>query len=97
MRGRGTVIALTLVWRCRVVLLFLRRASGSIWRTVKAWWTRVSDWCERHAGLGAWAAVIVATAAPLGLLWVEYLRTQRMEDGRVNAEINLIRTYLKIV
>ena len=93
MRSRGRVIALTLVWWRRVALLFLRRALGAIWRTVKAWWTKFSDWCERHPGLGTWAGAVGTIAAILGAWYLaraEYVRAQQIEDGRVNAEINLI-------
>ena len=93
MRSRGRVIALTLVWRRRAALLFLRRALGAIWRTVKAWWTKFSDWCERHRGLGTWAGAVGTIAAILGAWYLaraEYVRAQQIEDGRVNAEINLI-------
>ena len=51
------------------------------------------DWFERHAGLGGWVGAVGAIAAIFAawlLAQAEYLRPQRLEDGRVNAQISLI-------
>jgi hypothetical protein len=51
------------------------------------------DWFERHASLGGWVGAVGAIAA-IFAAWLfaqtEYLRAQRLEDGRVNAQISLI-------
>ena len=48
---------------------------------------------ERRAGLGGWMGAVGAIAA-IFVAWLlvqaEYLRSQRLEDGRVNAQISLI-------
>jgi hypothetical protein len=51
------------------------------------------SWFEDHAGLGGWVAAVAAVLAIFatwGLARDEYRRTQQFENGRVNAEINLI-------
>jgi hypothetical protein len=51
------------------------------------------DWSERRAGLGGWAGAVGAIAAIFAawlLAQTQYLRAQRLEDGRVNAQIILI-------
>ena len=51
------------------------------------------DWFERHASLGGWVGAVGAIAAIFAawlLAQIEYLRAQRLEDGRVNAQISLI-------
>jgi hypothetical protein len=56
-------------------------------------WRQTIQWCEEHAGLGGWVGAvgaIIAIFAAWGLARSEYLRTQRLEDARVNAEITLI-------
>ena len=48
------------------------------------------DWFERHASLGGWVGAVGAIAAIFAawlLAQTEYLRAQRLEDGRVNAQI----------
>jgi hypothetical protein len=60
------------------------------WRVL---WRQTLEWCEEHAGLGGWVGAIGAVIAIFvtwGLARSEYLRTLRLEDARVNAEINLI-------
>ena len=52
-----------------------------------------NDWFERHAGLGGWVGTIGTIAAIFAAWWLaraEYLRTQRLEDARMNTEISLI-------
>jgi hypothetical protein len=56
-------------------------------------WRDTLLWCEDHAGLGGWVGAvgaIVAILAAWGLARSGYLRTQRLEDARVNTEINLV-------
>jgi hypothetical protein len=56
-------------------------------------WRHTLDWCEKHAGLGGWVGALGAAVANIlawGLARSEYLRLQRVEDARVNAEIALI-------
>jgi hypothetical protein len=50
------------------------------------------DWFEKHSGLGGWVGAlgaIVAIFVAWGLARAEYLRAQRLEADRVNAEITL--------
>jgi hypothetical protein len=51
-------------------------------------------WCDHHAGLGGWVGAIgaiIAVFVTWGLARSEYLRVQRLEDGRINLQISLIR------
>ena len=51
------------------------------------------DWFERHASLGGWVGAVGAIAAIFAawlLAQAGYLRPQRLEDGRMNAQISLI-------
>jgi hypothetical protein len=51
------------------------------------------NWFERHAGLGGWVGAVGAILAIFAawlLARAEYLRTQHIENERVNTEINLI-------
>ena len=54
---------------------------------------RWCDWFERHVRLGGWVGAVGAIAAIFAawlLAQAEYLGAQRLEDGRVNAQISLI-------
>jgi hypothetical protein len=56
-------------------------------------WQHALQWCEEHAGLGGWVGAVGAIFAILAAWWLarsEYLRTQQLEDARVNTEISLI-------
>jgi hypothetical protein len=53
----------------------------------------VDYWFKRHAGLGGWVGAVGAIAAIFAawlLAQAGYLRPQRLEDGRMNAQISLI-------
>jgi hypothetical protein len=68
-------------------------ARVGIFEMIKDYRARKLEWFEKHAGLGGWVGTIgaiIAVFVAWGLARSEYLRAQRLDDARVNTEINLI-------
>jgi hypothetical protein len=52
----------------------------------------ITEWCEKHAGLGGWVGAlgaIIAIFVTWGLARAEYSRAKRLEAARLNEEIAL--------